>query len=78
MDRYDNPCLAAAMALQVLYPRIVDRMVLASMMPQMVSTLVRVLKPNTQKRRSYRLLVVCNIIYLFGHFELIIGQESRF
>ncbi|RMJ27921.1 HEAT repeat protein [Aspergillus sp. HF37] len=58
-DRSDDLCLAAARALQTLYLRITDRVVLASMMPRTVSALTKVLKPTTQKRRSYQLLVVC-------------------
>lgn len=58
-DRSDDVCIAAAEALRILYLRISDRVVLASMMPRTVSTLTKVLKPTTQKRRSYRLLVVC-------------------
>ena len=52
-------CLAAAKALQALYLRITDRVVLASIMPRTVSALTKTLKPTTQVRRSYRLLVVC-------------------
>lgn len=58
-DRSQDLCLAAATALQSLYLRITDRVVLASMMPRTVSTLTNILKPTTQKRRSYRLLAVC-------------------
>lgn len=58
-DRSDDLCLAAARALQTLYLRITDRVVLASMMPRTVSALTKVLKPTTQKRRFYQLLVVC-------------------
>ncbi|KAL1977441.1 hypothetical protein VTN31DRAFT_300 [Thermomyces dupontii] len=47
---------AAMEALQMLFNRITDRVVLASIMPRTVSALVKVLKPSTQVRRSFRLL----------------------
>jgi hypothetical protein len=55
-DRSDEICLAAAKALQALYARVTDRVVLASIMPRTVSALAKVLKPTTQTRRSYKLL----------------------
>lgn len=55
-ERSDELCLAAARALQALYSRITDRVVLASIMPRTVSALVKVVKPTTQARRSYQLL----------------------
>lgn len=58
-SRSDDLCLAAAGALQRLYRRITDRVVLASIMPRTVSALTKVLKPTTQIRRSYRLSVIC-------------------
>lgn len=58
-SRSDELCLAAAKALQALYRRITDRVVLASIMPRTVSALAKVLKPTTQIRRSYRLSVIC-------------------
>ncbi|ODM21153.1 hypothetical protein SI65_04206 [Aspergillus cristatus] len=58
-SRSDDLCLAAARALQGLYRRITDRVVLASIMPRTVSALTKVLKPTTQIRRSYRLSVIC-------------------
>lgn len=57
--RSDDLCLAAAKALQALYHRITDRLVLASIMPRTVSALTKTLKPTTQVRHSYRLFVVC-------------------
>ncbi|OJJ31057.1 hypothetical protein ASPWEDRAFT_162755 [Aspergillus wentii DTO 134E9] len=58
-ERSDDLCLAAAKALQALYLRVTDRVVLASIMPRTVSALARVLKPTTQIRRSYRLFDIC-------------------
>lgn len=58
-DKSDDLCLAAAKALQALYLRVTDRVVLASIMPRTVSALAKVLKPTTQVRRSYRLLSIC-------------------
>ncbi|KGO73775.1 Armadillo-like helical [Penicillium italicum] len=55
-DRSDELCLAAAKALQALYARVTDRVVLASIMPRTVSALAKVLRPSTQTRRSYKLL----------------------
>ncbi|KAI9038619.1 uncharacterized protein KD926_010563 [Aspergillus affinis] len=55
----DEVCVSAAHALDALYNRITDRVVLASVMPRTVSALVKVLKPSTQTRRSYKLLCVC-------------------
>lgn len=55
-ERSDELCLAAAKALQALYARITDRVVLASIMPRTVSTLTKVVKPTTQIRRSYKIL----------------------
>src|SRR5699024_4919221 len=58
-SRSDDLSLAAVKALQGLYRRITDRVVLASIMPRTVSALTKVLKPSTQIRRSYRLSVIC-------------------
>ncbi|KAE8157589.1 armadillo-type protein [Aspergillus tamarii] len=52
----DDLCVSAAKALQALYYRITDRVVLASIMPRTVSTLTKVIKPTTKVRRSYKLL----------------------
>lgn len=57
-DRSDDLCLAAAKALQALYARVTDRVVLASIMPRTVSALTKVLRPTTQTRRSYKLLQI--------------------
>ncbi|KAJ5508916.1 hypothetical protein N7527_011059 [Penicillium freii] len=57
-DRSDELCLAAAKALQALYARVTDRVVLASIMPRTVSALAKVLRPSTQTRRSYKLLQI--------------------
>ena len=57
-DRSDDLCLSAAKALQALYARVTDRVVLASIMPRTVSALAKVLRPTTQTRRSYKLLQV--------------------
>ncbi|RDW90597.1 uncharacterized protein DSM5745_02372 [Aspergillus mulundensis] len=58
-DRSDELCITAAKALEALYRRITDRVVLASIMPRTVSALTKVLKPTTQIRRSYQLLTIC-------------------
>ncbi|KAI2700655.1 hypothetical protein CBS147317_8166 [Penicillium roqueforti] len=55
-DRSDEISLAAAKALQALYARVTDRVVLASIMPRTVSALAKILRPSTQTRRSYKLL----------------------
>lgn len=55
-ERSDELCLAAAKAMQALYVRITDRVVLASIMPRTVSALTKVVRPTTQSRRSYKLL----------------------
>lgn len=80
-DKPDSLCLAAANALQTLYLRIADRVVLASMMPRTVSTLTRVLKPGSQ-RRSYRLSIIC--LQIFTHLlkevlndQVAIPEKSR-
>ena len=57
-QRSDDVCVAAANALQSLYSRITDRVVLASIMPRTVSALAKVVRPTTQVRRSYKLLQV--------------------
>jgi hypothetical protein len=57
-DRSDELCISAANALQALYARVTDRVVLASIMPRTVSALAKVLRPTTQTRRSYKLLQV--------------------
>ncbi|CAG8189958.1 unnamed protein product [Penicillium olsonii] len=57
-DRSDDVCLAAAKALQALYQRVTDRVVLASIMPRTVSALAKLLRPTTQTRRSWKLLQV--------------------
>lgn len=48
--------IAAMSALQALCTRVTDRVVLASIMPRVVSTLTKILKPTTKVRRSFRLL----------------------
>ncbi|KAL4944536.1 hypothetical protein BDV06DRAFT_84106 [Aspergillus oleicola] len=58
-DRSDELCVSAAKALQGLYRRVTDRVVLASIMPRTVSALTKALKPTTQVRRSYRLITIC-------------------
>jgi hypothetical protein len=58
-DAADGVQLSAARALQALYSRITDRVVLASLMPRTVSALTKVLRPVTQARRSYKLLCCC-------------------
>jgi hypothetical protein len=55
-ERSDELCLAAAKAMQALYVRITDRVVLASIMPRTVSALTKLVRPTTQVRRSYKLL----------------------
>ncbi|CAG8918506.1 unnamed protein product [Penicillium salamii] len=57
-DRSDDLCLAAAKALQALYRRVTDRVILASIMPRTVSALAKLLRPTTQARRSWKLLQV--------------------
>lgn len=57
-EQSDELCLAAAKALQSLYARITDRVVLASIMPRTVSALAKIIRPSTQVRRSYKLLEV--------------------
>ncbi|CEJ61115.1 hypothetical protein PMG11_09657 [Penicillium brasilianum] len=58
-DRSDDIGISAAKALQSLYSRITDRIVLASIMPRTVSALAKVIRPTTQSRRSYKLLELC-------------------
>lgn len=58
-DRSDELCISAAKALQALYRRVTDRVVLASIMPRTVSALTKVLKPTTQTRRSYKVTTIC-------------------
>ncbi|KAL4924460.1 uncharacterized protein BDV17DRAFT_295355 [Aspergillus undulatus] len=57
--RSDELCISAAKALQALYRRVTDRVVLASIMPRTVSALTKVLKPTTQTRRSHKLITTC-------------------
>lgn len=71
-ERSDDLCLGAARALHVLYGRIKDRVVLASMMPRTVSVLTRVLKPTSQ-RRSYRLSVTC--LHVFTHLLKVVLSD---
>lgn len=58
-DQSDELCTSAAKALQALYRRVTDRVVLASIMPRTVSALTKVLKPTTQIRRSYKMITIC-------------------
>ncbi|KAJ5669065.1 Armadillo-like helical [Penicillium macrosclerotiorum] len=58
-DRSDDLCISAAKAIQALYGRITDRLVLASIMPRTVSALAKVVRPTTQVRRSFKLLQIC-------------------
>lgn len=55
----DDVQKASVAALQALYTRITDRVVLASIMPRTVSALTKTLKPTTQMRRSFRVLQMC-------------------
>ncbi|KAH8696074.1 armadillo-type protein [Talaromyces proteolyticus] len=48
--------IAAMSALHSLCARVTDRVVLASVMPRVVSTLTKILKPTTKSRRGFRLL----------------------
>ncbi|PWY93190.1 HEAT repeat protein [Aspergillus sclerotioniger CBS 115572] len=61
----DELCISAAKALQALFQRITDRVVLASIMPRTVSTLTRIIKPTTQVRRSFKLLSICLQIFKY-------------
>jgi protein-disulfide isomerase-like protein with CxxC motif len=70
----DDLCISAAEALQALYYRITDRVVLASIMPRTVSTLTRVVKPTTQVRRSYQLLSAC--IKVLTHMMKVVLNEQ--
>ncbi|KAF7588421.1 hypothetical protein BBP40_005719 [Aspergillus hancockii] len=70
----DDLCISAAEALQALYHRITDRVVLASVMPRTVSTLTRVVKPTTQVRRSYRLLSSC--IRVLSHMMKVVLNDQ--
>ncbi|CBF70251.1 hypothetical protein AN6068.2 [Aspergillus nidulans FGSC A4] len=58
-NRSDELCISAAKALEALYRRVSNRVVLASIMPRTVSALTKVLKPTTQTKRSYKLLAIC-------------------
>ncbi|KAE8151142.1 HEAT repeat protein [Aspergillus avenaceus] len=70
----DDLCVSAAKALQGLYYRITDRVVLASIMPRTVSTLTKVIKPTTQARRSYRLLSIC--IQILTHMLKVVLNDK--
>ena len=81
--RSDNIGVAAAEALEALFFRVTDRVVLASVTPRTVSTLTKVLKPTTQTRRSYQLVVVCLHILTYilrtllnGHVTLPAKDEA--
>jgi TELO2-interacting protein 1 len=50
---------SAAKTLQALLNQIGSRVVLASLLPRTVSALTKALKPNTQTRRTYKVLVIC-------------------
>lgn len=48
--------IAALSALQSLFSRVTDRVVLASIMPRVVSALTKIVKPTTKTRRSFKVL----------------------
>ncbi|KAF5857004.1 hypothetical protein ETB97_006431 [Aspergillus alliaceus] len=70
----DDLCVSAAKALQALYCRITDRVVLASIMPRTVSTLTKVIKPTIQVRRSYKLLSAC-VKVLTHMIEMVLNDQ---
>lgn len=55
----DETQLSAARALQSLHRRITDRVVMASLLPRTVSSIVKVLRSTHLTRRSYRVLRCC-------------------
>ncbi|KAL4818758.1 armadillo-type protein [Aspergillus spinulosporus] len=75
-DRSDELCISAAKALEALYRRVSNRVVLASIMPRTVSALTKVLKPTTQTRRSYRLLVIC-LRVLSGILKAVLNDRAN-
>lgn len=48
--------IAALSALQSLFSRVTDRVILASIMPRVVSALTKIVKPTTKTRRSFKVL----------------------
>ncbi|KUL89982.1 hypothetical protein ZTR_02915 [Talaromyces verruculosus] len=48
--------IAALSALQSLFSRVTDRVILASIMPRVVSALTKIIKPTTKTRRSFKVL----------------------
>ncbi|KAL4749276.1 hypothetical protein BDW72DRAFT_178537 [Aspergillus terricola var. indicus] len=75
-DRSDELCISAAKALEALYRRVSNRVVLASIMPRTVSALTKVLKPTTQTRRSYRLLAIC-LRVLSGILKTVLNDRAN-
>ncbi|KAL4737001.1 armadillo-type protein [Aspergillus similis] len=75
-DRSDELCISAAKALEALYRRVSNRVVLASIMPRTVSALTKVLKPTAQTRRSYRLLAIC-LRVLSGILKAVLNDRAN-
>lgn len=48
--------IAALSALRSLFSRVTDRVILASIMPRVVSALTKIVKPTTKSRRSFKVL----------------------
>lgn len=48
--------IAAISALRALFSRVTDRVVLASIMPRVVSALTKIVKPTTKTRRNFKVL----------------------
>jgi hypothetical protein len=75
-NRSDELCISAAKALEALYRRVSNRVVLASIMPRTVSALTKVLKPTTQTRRSYKLLAIC-LRVLSGILKAVLNDRAN-
>ncbi|KAL4764860.1 uncharacterized protein BDW70DRAFT_147574 [Aspergillus foveolatus] len=75
-NRSDELCISAAKALEALYRRVSNRVVLASIMPRTVSALTKVLKPTTQTRRSYKLLAIC-LRVLSGMLKTVLNDRAN-
>lgn len=74
--------IAALSALQNLFARVTDRVILASIMPRVISALTKVVKPTTKTRRSFKVLegslrLLESILRAVLNDEAVYGEQQK-
>ncbi|EEA26044.1 hypothetical protein TMatcc_005702 [Talaromyces marneffei ATCC 18224] len=74
--------IAALSALQSLFSRVTDRVILASIMPRVVSALTKIVKPTTKTRRSFKVLegslrLLESILRSVLNDEAVYGEQQK-